>query len=90
MSIHTFFKSLTSTPTQRRAIRRGPPTSRLCLESLEVRIVPSGTGVDLGTLGGCARFVKRRTSTPRLRLSAGLSRPMGRNAAFLWRSSDGR
>ena len=52
MPMHTFFKSLTSTPTRRRAIRRGPQASRLCLECLEVRLVPSGTGVDLGTLGG--------------------------------------
>src|SRR5712671_6639206 len=40
MSIHTFFKSLTSTATRRRPIRRRPP-SRLCLESLEDRCLLS-------------------------------------------------
>jgi hypothetical protein len=41
MSIHTFFKSLTSTPTRRRPIRRSPQASRLRLEQLEDRTVPS-------------------------------------------------
>ena len=41
MSIHTFFKSLTSTSTQRRPIRRSPPASRLCVEALEDRSVPA-------------------------------------------------
>jgi len=41
MSIHTFFKSLTSTPTRRQPIRRRPPASRLCLEALEDRCLLS-------------------------------------------------
>jgi hypothetical protein len=41
MSIQTFFKSLTSTPTRRRPIRRRPPASRLCLEALEDRCLLS-------------------------------------------------
>jgi len=41
MSIHTFFKSLTSTPTRRRPIRRGAPAARLCLETLEDRCLLS-------------------------------------------------
>src|SRR5262245_53559474 len=39
MWIHTFFKSLTSTSTRRRPIRR--LASRLCLEALEDRCTPS-------------------------------------------------
>jgi hypothetical protein len=41
MSIHTFFKSLTSTPPRRRPIRRRPPASRLWLEPLEDRCLLS-------------------------------------------------
>ena len=41
MSIQTVFNSLTSTPTRRRPIRRRPPASRLCLESLEDRCLLS-------------------------------------------------
>jgi hypothetical protein len=41
MWIHTFFKSLTSTPTRRRPNRRRPPASRLCLETLEDRCLLS-------------------------------------------------
>jgi len=41
MWIQNFFKSLTSTPTRRRPIRRRPPASRLCLEALEDRCLPS-------------------------------------------------
>src|SRR3954465_14324847 len=37
MSIPTFFKSLTSTSTRRRPIRRRVPVSQLCLEALEDR-----------------------------------------------------
>jgi hypothetical protein len=52
MSIHTFFKSLTSTPTRRRPIHRRPPASRLCLETLEDRCLlsfgmPLNYGADL-------------------------------------------
>src|SRR6516162_5235186 len=35
------FKYLTSTPTRRRPIRRRSPASRLCLETLEDRCLPS-------------------------------------------------
>src|SRR6266404_2030706 len=41
MSIQTFFKSLTSTPTRRRPSRRRSPASRLCLEALEDRCLLS-------------------------------------------------
>ena len=41
MSIHTLFKSVTSSPTSRRPIRRIPPASRLNLESLEDRCLLS-------------------------------------------------
>src|SRR5216683_5341204 len=41
MSIQTFFKSLSSTPTRRRPIRRRPSASRLWLEALEDRSLPS-------------------------------------------------
>ena len=41
MSIHTYFKSLISTSTRRRPTRRSPPVSRLCVEALEDRWVPS-------------------------------------------------
>jgi hypothetical protein len=41
MLIQTFFKSLTSTSTRRRPIRRRPPASRPCLETLEDRCLPS-------------------------------------------------
>jgi hypothetical protein len=41
MSIQSFFKSLTSLSTRRRPIRRRPPTSRLRLEALEDRCMPS-------------------------------------------------
>ena len=41
MSIQTFLKSLISTSTRRRPIRRSPPASRLCLESLEDRCLMS-------------------------------------------------
>src|SRR5213079_1431168 len=41
MSIQTFFKSLTSTSTRRRPIRRRRPASRLCLEPLEDRCLLS-------------------------------------------------
>jgi Bacterial virulence factor lipase N-terminal len=54
MSIHTFFKSLTSTPTRRRPIRRCPPASRLRLEALEDRCLLSGVRAlfDLGSPAG--------------------------------------
>src|SRR5437762_1549634 len=41
MSIHTFFKSLTSTPIRRRPIRRSLSARRLWLEPLEDRTQPS-------------------------------------------------
>ncbi len=41
MSIHNFFKSLTSTSARRQPTRRSPPASRLRLEALEDRVVPS-------------------------------------------------
>ncbi len=41
MWIQNFFKFLTSTPTRRRPIRRPGPASRLCLETLENRCLPS-------------------------------------------------
>jgi hypothetical protein len=41
MWINTFFKFLTSTPTRRRPIRRRPLASRLRLEQLEDRTLPS-------------------------------------------------
>src|SRR5262249_24119176 len=48
MWFKNFFKSLTSTSSRRRPIRRRPPTSRLYLEVLEDRRVPSYTIIDLG------------------------------------------
>jgi hypothetical protein len=45
MSIQTFFKSLTVSPTRRRPIRRRLPASRLCLETLEDRCLPSTSPV---------------------------------------------
>src|SRR5438128_522552 len=49
MMIHTFFKSLTSTPTRRRSTRRRPPASRPCLEPLEDRCLLSAfAAFDLG------------------------------------------
>jgi Calx-beta domain/FG-GAP-like repeat len=44
MWMPTFFKSLTSTPTRRRPVRRRPPASRLSLEALEDRSMPSFLG----------------------------------------------
>jgi hypothetical protein len=41
MWIQNFFKCLTSTRTRRRPIRRPSPASRLCLEPLEDRCLPS-------------------------------------------------
>jgi hypothetical protein len=41
MWIHNFFKSLTSSPAQRRPIRRRRPPSRLGVEALEDRTVPA-------------------------------------------------
>src|SRR5437879_1413612 len=41
MWIKAFFKSLTSTPTRRRPIRRSPPASRPRLEALEDRCLLS-------------------------------------------------
>src|SRR5438552_941164 len=41
MWIQNFFKSLTSTPTRRRPIRRPSPAARLCLETLEDRCLLS-------------------------------------------------
>src|SRR5262245_53873452 len=41
MWFQNFFKSLTSTPSHRRPIRRRTPASRLCFEQLEDRTVPS-------------------------------------------------
>src|SRR5437879_4051496 len=54
MSIRTFFKSLTSTPTRRRPIRRPPSASRLCLEALEDRCLLSAVHAlfDLGSPAG--------------------------------------
>src|SRR5947209_561735 len=54
MSIHTFFKSLTSTPTRRRLTHRRPPASRLCLEPLEERCLLSAVHAlfDLGSPAG--------------------------------------
>jgi FG-GAP-like repeat/FG-GAP repeat len=44
MWIQNFFKSLTSTSTRRRPLRRSPPVSRLSLEALEDRCMPSFLG----------------------------------------------
>ena len=41
MWFQNFFKSLTSTPTRRRLIRRRSPASRLSVEALEDRCLPS-------------------------------------------------
>ena len=71
MSIHTLFRSLTSTPTRRRPIRRRPPASRLCLESLEDRCLLSFSpavsypvGVEPAG-GGDGRLQRRRPARPR-------------------------
>jgi len=49
MMIHTFFKSLNSTPTRRLSTRRRPPASRPCLEALEDRCLLSAfAAFDLG------------------------------------------
>ena len=45
-------ESLTSSSSRRQPTRRRPPTSRLYLEALEDRWVPSYSIIDLGTLGG--------------------------------------
>jgi probable HAF family extracellular repeat protein len=45
MSFKNFLKSLTSTSSRRRPIRRSPPASRLCLEALEDRCVPSAYSI---------------------------------------------
>ena len=57
MGIQTFLESMTSTPTRRRPIRRPPPPSRPCLESLENRcllnyspLVDYGVGSTPGAL----------------------------------------
>jgi Calx-beta domain/Bacterial virulence factor lipase N-terminal len=56
MSIHTFFKSLTSTSSRRRPGRRSPPVSRPRLEPLEDRCLLSAVAVhalfDLGSPAG--------------------------------------
>ena len=51
MWIHTFFKSLTSTPKRRRPTRRRTPVSRPCLETLEDRCLLSAVHAlfDLGS-----------------------------------------
>jgi FG-GAP-like repeat len=41
MPLFLAFKTRTSTPTRRRPVRRRPPASRLCLESLEARCLLS-------------------------------------------------
>lgn len=52
MWLKNILNSLTSMATRRRPTRRRPPTSRLCVEALENRWVPSYSIIDLGTLGG--------------------------------------
>src|SRR5260370_11020044 len=54
MWIQNYFKSLTSTPTRRRPIRRRPPSSRLSLEALEDRCLLSAVHplFDLGSPAG--------------------------------------
>src|SRR6266478_2657207 len=54
MWIQNYFKSLTSTSTRRRPIRRYPPASRLCLEPLEDRCLLSAVHAlfDLGSPAG--------------------------------------
>src|SRR5262245_12692117 len=83
MSMHTFVKSLTSTRT-RRQTRRGPLTSRLCLEALEGRVVPVWSGVELGTLGGA------RSEATDLNASAQVvgwsEQADGAERAYLWRN----
>ena len=44
MWFQNFFKSLSSTPTRRRPIRRSPPASRPCFEAMEDRSMPSFLG----------------------------------------------
>src|SRR5688572_21484382 len=41
MWFQTFFKSLTSTPTRRQPIHRSPPATRMRVEPLEDRSLPS-------------------------------------------------
>src|SRR5262245_48918399 len=83
MSMHTFVKSLTSTRT-RRQTRRARLASRLCLEALEDRVVPSWTVVDLGTLGGA------RSEATDLNASAQVvgwsEQADGAERAYLWRN----
>jgi hypothetical protein len=45
MSVRTFFRSLTSRPPRRPPICRRPPASRLGLEALEDRSVPTSVVV---------------------------------------------
>jgi hypothetical protein len=48
MWIQTFFKSLNSTPSRRRPIRRCPPAGRLSVEQLEDRTVPANFTASYG------------------------------------------
>src|SRR5258708_1034755 len=84
MSIHTFFKSLISTPTRRRPIRRRPPASRLCLEALEDPCVPSYAVIGLGTLGGSSSFAGDINASGQV---VGWSiTAVGQGHAFLWQN----
>src|SRR5438105_2035209 len=57
MPLFLAFKTRTSTPTRRRPVRRRPPASRLCLESLEARCLLSFSPAALYSAGASPRSV---------------------------------
>jgi probable HAF family extracellular repeat protein len=85
MWFKNFLKSLTSSSSRRQPTHGRPPTSRLYLEALEDRSVPSYSITDLGTLGGS---VSQANDINAYGLVVGSSDLVGNGSrhAFLWQN----
>jgi probable HAF family extracellular repeat protein len=82
MIFKTYFKGLTASPRRRRATRRRQPVLQPCLESLEIRLMPSVNVIDLGTFGGAGSEATDINASAQI---VGASETtQGATRAFLW------
>src|SRR5438270_872665 len=89
MSIQTFFKSLTSTPTRRRPIRRCSPASRLCLEPLEDRCLLSFSPAVNYLVGACPQAVRTADFNGDGRLDLAVANQSSNTVSILLGNGDG-
>jgi probable HAF family extracellular repeat protein len=84
MWFKNFLKSLTSSSSRRQPTHGRPPTSRLYLEALEDRSVPSYSITDLGTLGGSVSQANDVNAYGQVVGSSDLAN--GNRHAFFWQN----